>query len=257
MLLSYFTLDCSANIDTDNIEDILPHSAIHEILIEAVNVRPPMAVTYKITLFFKEPLPESELQKIMEEFRDRLVSIVCLVTQVDACASDEITIEDNDKTCTVVSRVDTKVPQKRRDITIVALNKENLSKISEEEWNALKRFKKAFISIPLSEQFEATVGAIDILGKKKYGGGVGERIRSFTCKDLGMDKDFGKIIDNERSFKIHENKLDKIDINSIDRIKEATRDYFGQLLGMKLRKDLIKMGDTFKIIYSRENKNSK
>lgn len=230
------------------IDGSLFHPQVHKIKLIQIN-KSPWNSDVKVELTIDPTLDIDGQVNVVEEVRTRLVSLLTIITEADVSATDEIVLNVVDKKDVIILRRGGYMPIKQRK-SIVQTHIDFKEPISEKLWMAITRFRKVLVSASSSEQFEALVGTIDILGQIDFptlSRKVCDRMRRILTEGLNVELSLAEQIILKRHEKIHENVINEEMRNMIYPLKAKVLKNLAERLGLKLASRPIEISGDIRI----------
>ncbi|GEM_PF-5269573 len=173
--------------------------------------------------------------KIALEFRERIIALFALTAMNDVSTDDVIVFESPNESFSMSLPSGMGKMSQYNSLADLGIDLDKLKIRTKEEWNAIKRFKKACMQSSDYERVTALTGTIDILGQLFYPSPyVGKRIKDYLNKRLKLPEEIVNNIYSTRNFNEHKHDLTRFNEKMFLKVRNLVAYDLGQLFGMKV-----------------------
>lgn len=191
--------------------------------------------TNKFECIFNFDQNLKDAERIAIELRERMIALFALSSMNDVSTDDGIVFESSRESFSMRFPSGMKTMSQYNSLTDLSIDLDKLKIRTKEEWNAIKRFKKACMQYPYHERVTALTGAIDILGQLFYPSlYVGKRIKDYLNKRLKLPKEIVNSIYNIRNINEHKHDLTGFNEEVFLNVRNLVAYDLGQLFGLKV-----------------------
>lgn len=202
-----------------------------------------------------ESLEYKDIENVAISIRDRIFSILVILSQSDCIVSDEISIKTSSKEYTIIKRTDIAQIKKMCGLFDVKLSNSKLNLLKDNEWNFLNRYSKTFLSVSKQERIRNILSVLDIGGvieiennRVDIENKVTNRMKYFMAK-IGIPDEFRENICKCRHSIDHENNQVELPKEfNIENIRRLIYPFVEKMIGIKSFNLGINLGDEFSIL---------